>query len=659
MPIVRLYPDGTVSNDIPSSGMTGGGSIPAHTLLGDQKLLTYMRQVHSGIGTLTRLDMQTYTLQTNERIAGIRVGMIKAHTHPMGVYALINDQSLMGAGTWSKVPFFDLAGNVVPIYRSPWFPKNTATGLAWTQANLNALQLYVHWLNPGGTFDARLYEIWIDVDVQTQAVPVNVDPEQDRTLKSNQPGFRWAIPSVDGYPNSQRKYDLKVFTKAVVEGGGYDPDVSVEVARVIGWRTSILASGPWGTQALRALNPVLNWGDDYYWTVKAYVLNRADNTEWASEWSEPTPFKVTEKPAPNILEPIGTITTNLPLLVWENADPELDPQAAFQIRVYQEPGAGWGGFDPNTTLQAPLFYYEGTDSTQFSLPLTTPVRDGIDYRIYMRTAQRTEALAPWDPQYAVRYQVGPLLWGDWVFEDFTPDFIEPDAPELAAYSFEDRVEIHVTPGTEPAPVDIDYYVIERSLDGGDTWSTFRLGDGTDTSQLEDLTTEFIVTDHEVPYDTEVMYRAFSVSTDLGPGFEVGSLMSNVVLGATYSVNIWIKDTGDSDNNAHFPYTDEWVSRVTKKSRSVHTPLGRSKAIVVKGINNFETINLNLLILGQDQKERITNIIDSNRTLFVCTPKGCWYAEISADVSWLDRMGDARQGQEDVWKVSMTLTEVDG
>jgi len=655
VPRIRLLPNATVSNDIPSSGMTGGGAIPAHELLSDGDTSTYMRTVNGAAGTLTRLDLNTYTLAVGERVIGAQIGVIMSQSQPLVTYVTINNLNTMANSIWAPVDLVDLNDPTPPIRYSDIFYFDASDGLEWTQADVNAMQLYVNWTNPGGVFEARVHEVWVDLIVKPKPKAVGISPAINEVIRSRVPSFFWDIPKVDGEPYTQLQYEWKMWTKAVVEGGGFDPNTSSFVAHLPNWYTSIQESGPFGVPHPGATE--LAWASSYYWSVRAGVFFPATpGTPWYTDWAQPVPFKTNSGPVADVVLPTGTITTNLPTVTWTISDDLGDPQIGYEVRIYKQPSSGsWSGFDPDTTTQAPLwtsgkFFKPNT----FSVDTDYPLPDNSNFRAYVRSAQTTRIST--GGLVHLQEALEGILWGAWASNDFATNFVEPNAPSLTVALFEDRVQLTVTPGTEPV-TDIDYYVIQRSLDGGTTWDTFRYGTLTETDQLDDLTVPFVINDYEVPYFTEVQYRAYSVSTDLG--VPLASFFSNQVVGYVESRNIWIKDTGDFGNNAHFPYADEYLQRNTALARTVYRPLGRTKPIVVKQQTNYQTFTVNLTVIGIALKEKLQSMIEGNRTLFVCTPKGCWYAEISGDVQWQDRLGDIRQGEEDVWKVSISFIEVEG
>lgn len=620
-----LVPNSVISNDLPSSGWPSGLTIDQ--VLSDGSLLTALRHVHSAPGDLTRVGFTTYTLQANERVAGLRMAMQMGQTQPVLFLIMLKNAAAMGLAVWSPVAF--PTGSRLPIF-SPWFSKDSTDGLEWTQADLDGLEAYIDWRNPGGTFDGRLYDLTVYVDVKPQPTALNIYPAASDVIDTDRPRFIWRVQQEGDV--TQNRYTLKVFTKAIVEGVGFDPATSTAVGTI----------GPKVTSSTRAdwLSPLpaLVFGDDYYWTVKTEV--KFLGGLWASEWSQPTPFSLNDPPTVDVLTPTGVVSaTNTPLITWDFIDPELNPQSEALARIFAQPGGTWVGFDPDTAT--PLFEATVIGETE-QIQSTTRLANAGTFRTYMKAAHRLSD--------------GKTLWGPWAFEDFTTSYAAPAAPTLSVAPHNDRVMLTLTPPGGPWTPDIDSFMIERSLDGGLTWSTFRYGSLLKSTGFPDLTTPQVIYDFEVPYFTTVQYRAFSVSTDLG--LEVLSVASATASTSISQPSVWVKDPSDFTLGDTFPTEEGWIPGTISRERNFHQALGRSLPIATRGTAAGVAFSLTFMVLGETKFDRLDTLLKSNRTLFIQTPKGSWYMEVATDYNSQDRLGDRRQGEQDIRKITVPLREVD-
>lgn len=628
MPDVILRPNAVISNDIPASGWPSGLTIDQ--VLSDNSILTRLRHVHSGPGTLTRLGMETYTLATDERIAGLQIYMQIGQSSPALFVVQLKNTNNMGLAIWSAIPFPTKLGK---YFASKVFERDSTDGLEWTQTDLDNLEVDIDWFNPGGTFDARIYELLVKVRIAKQPTVEGLSPSPGEIIDTDKPQFLWRVQEGGGAP--QNRYTLKVWTKAVVEGGGFDPVLSpyVGISSVVTSSTRL----DWGKIATFT-QPPLTFGGDYYYGVEVAV--KFLNSVWFSEWSTPVPFSLNDPPTADVLTPTGAITdTNTPLVTWDYDDPEFNPQSDAQVKIFAQPGGTWVGFNPDTGI---ALFSGSIMGTAEELQSNVRLPNSGTYRAYVRVAHRLTD--------------GRTLWGPWAFEDFTTNYIAPAAPTLTAGAHGDRVMITMTPPGGPWTPDIDSFRIERSTDAGTTWDTFRYGTLTRSLGFPDNTTPLVIFDPEVPLNKLTQYRAYSVSTDLGE--EIWSLASNIASVTLTQQQVWLKDPADSNRNAQFFVEGSWLNRVIRRQRTFHQPLGRSKPLVTRGTASDTSFQVTLVVLGDDNWDKLMALVQGDRTLFMQTPKGSWYVEIAGDVSTQDRLWDRRQGEEDVWKITLPLQEVD-
>lgn len=637
---VLIRPSSTISNNISGGGAIGGAGT-AHGVVSDSNMKSYLRTNHTFPGTLTRFGMETYTLLPNQRFAGVRTKASGGQTHPLGWAILLNNNSNMGFGFWTSLPF--PATTSALVFRdSPWFYKNAATAAEWTQANIDALEAYVLWQDPSGNHDARIHEMAVELWILEKPVTSNIGPASGSIAQTNTPRFSWSFFQEDNFRSPRQVgFELKVWTKAVAEDLAFDPETSAYVVRAV---------KPGVSNNYFDLNnsglPELTYGAEYYWGVKAYNLFSNGST-WYSDWSQPTPFTVNSPPVTDVTAPTGTITTtNQPPTVWTYTDPDGQAiQDRFQLKIWKRPGGSWAGFDPDTTVLEPVFQIEalGDATTQ-----TTDVRldnTGV-YRSYVRTAQAVQDFPP-------------FIYGAWDFSEFTISLTQPATPSISAsYVDSDYVGLLVTPAAPGSP-SVEHFEVERSLDNGVTWNNFRYGGG--GSALSNLFlwgagAPFGLVDHEVPYGVFVKYRAFSVDTTLGT--KVYSQPSAEVTAIVKPQAIWLKHPTDSTKNQKFPITEGWLSSNNAKARSVSYALGRTLPLVVRGKSGGKSFTATFLITGQDLHDAFWELMDADVTLFIQTPKVSCYADVSGNIDEAAHLWDDRAGEDPVWTFSVPFTEVE-
>jgi hypothetical protein len=219
-------------------------------------------------------------------------------------------------------------------------------------------------------------------------------------------------------------------------------------------------------------------------------------------FNEAPTVTVTE-PADEDTTTTGTtvVNTSTPTVAWTVSDPEGDPQERYDVRVWEEPTAGWTGFDPDTTTLPPVWHTALVLSSATSVTVGSQLANNTNFRAYVRVADTTPN------GYAVRF-------GPWSFREFETDFVEPPAPTVDATPDQaaQTIDVSITDTGTPVP---EHFVVERSDDGGATWTAIRdspvaatripqyealvLGDGPDAYwRLEDLTDEmggFTLTDN--------------------------------------------------------------------------------------------------------------------------------------------------------------------
>lgn len=178
-----------------------------------------------------------------------------------------------------------------------------------------------------------------------------------------------------------------------------------------------------------------------------------------------------ERPTLTADAPSGTITTtNIPPISWTGTfDSDGGAQTYFQVKLFTDAEYLATGFDPELTASTvgTSGIAAGADS---SWQPTATLPDDT-YRAYVRVAQTVNG--GFSASAAGQATPAGLHWSDWSHAEFTIDVDLPAAPLLfvtddPSYG---RNDLTITEQAGVAPTDL--FELERSVDGGATWTPMR------------------------------------------------------------------------------------------------------------------------------------------------------------------------------------------
>lgn len=311
------------------------------------------------------------------------------------------------------------------------------------------------------------------------------------------------------------------------------------------------------------------------------------------------------KPEAEVTSPEGTISDNTTSIGWISTLDEFGgSQAYYQVKVFDDTTYGGGGFDPESSEPD---YDSGIVAGQSETQdLDLPLSDDT-YKAYVRVAQVVH---------------GTVLWSDWYAgEAFTVDAPQPNSPKVTVTASDSQASLHIVISEDTdGEVDADLYQLEKSLDGGETWSGVRtLIDG---GLLEPSGGDAEAWDYEVANGQTVMYRARSYS-------EVESSTGGWVETAEYkweSTSTWLKDPTLPELNLHNPSgcrVRSFPSQTRAVESTVHKVLGRPDPIVVRdeGGPIWESGELVLLSETASDRAAIDALVESGHTLLLQFPEG--------------------------------------
>lgn len=332
---------------------------------------TYARNASGTAGTL-RFSLGTWTEFSGARFKRLRV--VTRQKNTVQASYLVYDN---GADYLDSVAVPKASSGVISV-AGPWVTKNRNGG-EWLQARIDALQLEC--IGGGGFNDTRIMDFGVEVELQNppDAQATVITGADGKAMQ--QASFSWVAGDAQ---DSQRKFQVKVFTQAIAEAGGFDPATAATV-----YDSGIRDS----SYRMFTMPSYLALGTNYYVSVK--VSNDFNGTNWWGAWS-PTVFFTTHSATTTVVSsPSGAVINSLrPSVVWSVTDPNSDTLGAWEVKIFTAAQYGAVGFNPSTST--PTQSGSGT-ATYFPLwTPATPLANNTTYRAYVRTTSGVyKVQSPW------------------------------------------------------------------------------------------------------------------------------------------------------------------------------------------------------------------------------------------------------------------------
>lgn len=208
---------------------------------------------------------------------------------------------------------------------------------------------------------------------------------------------------------------------------------------------------------------------------------------------------------------------------------------------------------------------------------------------------------------------------------------------------------------EPNP---DFFIIERSRDGGTTYEIFPYGMEALLSNVIPKNFEsFVIRDEEVPLNRNIKYKVSAAYTGLG--YDANSPFSSPVDVTVIGDLVTLKCRMDPTLNRHFVVTDDWLQFRRTRNRKIYQPIGRRNPIVLRGSGGADAFNISFILQNETDFDDMVELLNMPHTLiFVQTPKGSWWTELATDVNFRAFLWDTRRGLDDLWTVDIPFQEVD-
>lgn len=310
---------------------------------------------------------------------------------------------------------------------------------------------------------------------------------------------------------------------------------------------------------------------------------------------------VSNKPTTTVSSPTGTITTTAsPDVLWVFADTDGETQTYYQIKVFTQAQYSAGGFNALTAIAT--FDSGQVASTDNTAPVGTLLNAGI-YRAYVRTAKTIN---------------GAPFFSDYAFSDFTISVTPPSIPTMAvAWNSSLGYATFTLTGTSPTGFASQYYVVQRSDDGGTTYTTIRDG----ATITPDGSFVGITYDYEAPRGITVYYRARAV------GVTSGSVEIPTQYGTVQGVLItndgtwWFKVIDNPSLNQGNVRVLRQIDVTITEPNTVFRPLGSTRPIVVAGPLQGEDGKYQLLTVSSAEYTNIFPVLTYQGTILVQDPFG--------------------------------------
>lgn len=320
-----------------------------------------------------------------------------------------------------------------------------------------------------------------------------------------------------------------------------------------------------------------------------------------------------------------TASTTVPI-EWANTlDSDGGAQTRYEIKVYTDAEYGDGGFDPDTT---PVTVYEtGVVTSASDGPVDIgPIPNGDTYRAYVRVAQTVN---------------GALHWSNWDYDTFTMDVSTAEVDTITVAAVDASGYMTIQLDWDNTSEDWEYLEVQRSIDGGTTWTPIRWGDFVGYSSTRTIGGVTVVSndgnipgidglsqvtfrDYEVPNGASVTYRARAAWYSSGLPITGSWLESSS--GSWSSTATWLKVPTDPSKN-----TTVRIGRTSPWQHSARVGLfpviGRALPVAVSDVMPGASFELELLALDKSELEAVTTALDAMRVLLQIPPDAGTGAEL--------------------------------
>lgn len=557
MATTTLRPTSTILDD---SFDIVGGTGTVHGVLSDDDDASFVGLAATGLGDNVQVGLTDITIAAGSVTKEVRV-RLQTSMYALNPASRIRAVLSIGGETPSgsaTINWGDATEHTIII---------KAQG--YTDAEVDAATLEIAW--DGGQGTIRVHEAYVDV-ITVPKPTVNVTTPTGTVDDDTTPGVGWIVDfdEAGGVPTHQ---EVKIFDEATYSAGGFDPDVDTPVTEsgveelmpvpyfsgdyISGWiPISPLSDGNYRSYAREAqtVNGELHWSD---WNFEAFSVEvyrprppvltltpEDDNGRILAEIAENDTARTNLITNPKL----GTATTN-----WSNVS-----LTTFE-RVTSLPAGGPSG------VTTGLHIIGNANADRATISMTTVAGQTYRLSLYVRlhslsatqfTAVPTNGFVPLGSgiildsgdvgttlrRYDVEFTADGttvVLWlmqvGAGAMEVTATCFlVELDwAGEVLKY-FDGDSYLSSWTGTDELStstqiITTTVFYLEKSIDGGGTWSDVRTGHASGLPLVENSGGNGSVYDYEASNGVSTMYRAQSLHffdlTELsGSAYDIESAM---------------------------------------------------------------------------------------------------------------------------------------
>ena len=364
---------------------------------------------------------------------------------------------------------------------------------------------------------------------------------------------------------------------------------------VLGSAAPVEITGPWFTSSPDGAS----WDKQRVDALRSQVIEYKDGTARGYFYEFYIDVDKATKPSVTVTAPTGTTTTNSnPEVQWTYSDPDnADPQAFYEIKVFTAAQYGAVGFSPDTS--SPIYGSGVVGSDEPSGPILELLLSGT-YRAYVRVAKAIN---------------GQPFFSDWAFSQFVLNLTPPPtvAVDAAWDSAEGKATLTLT-GGNPVGFTSQYFQLQRSDDGGVSWSFIRGGDF-----ITPVSNVAVVVDYEAPRGLVVRYRARSIgiSGENSVPSAFSSAIPQVLI--TNDGTWWLKVVNDPSLNRGGLKVTDGLGVTVQEPSNVFKPLGKNLPIIVSGLIGGEDGNLTITITSDNEWNSVEQTLLHQGTLLVQDP----------------------------------------
>ena len=111
------------------------------------------------------------------------------------------------------------------------------------------------------------------------------------------------------------------------------------------------------------------------------------------------------------------------------------------------------------------------------------------------------------------------------------------------------------------------------------------------------------------------------------------------------------------NNLTFPVEDVFLSKAVNKQRSVHRPMGRTRPVVVRGVNEGRSFSTIFVTETQAKYDSLLALLNRNVTLLMVTSKAKYYVDVQ-NITDDEHLWDELHSELPIWRITVGFQEVD-